>query len=214
MATGVGVSTADRERSTRRALWLARFTVAYNVIEGGVAVTVGLTAGLVSMVGFGIDSAIESIVAVLVALRLSARLRRGDADEARERLVLRLVAATFHLLAAYVVVEGIRSLVAGEPPSSSPVALVLLVASLIVMPVLAKAKTRVARELDDDPLVLADAAETRICVWLSASTLVGVGLFQLTGATWLDPLAGFVIAGFAVHEGLEAWEGSLVDDEG
>ena len=211
--TTPATSDAEIERLTRRGLRLAQFTVAYNLVEGAVAITVGLMAGLVSVVGFGIDSGIESIAAVLVGLRLSARLRHGQADEARERLVLRLVAGTFFVLAAYVTIESIRSLIAGEPPSTSVVALVLLAASIVVMPLLAMAKTKVARQLGDDPLILADAAETKICVWLSVSTLRGVGLYQLTGAAWLDPVAALVIAGFAVHEGREAWEGELVDDD-
>lgn len=206
------VSQAETERLTRRGLRLAQFTVAYNVVEGAVAITVGLAAGLVSVVGFGIDSGIESIAGVLVGLRLSARLRHGEADEGRERLVLRLVASTFFLLAAYVTVESIRSMLTGEPPSTSMVALVLLVASIVVMPLLAAAKSRVAEQLGGDPLILADAAETRVCVWLSVSTLAGVGFYQLTGAAWLDPLAALVVAGFAVHEGREAWEGELVED--
>lgn len=205
--------TADEtERLTRRGLRLAQFTIAYNVVEGVVAVTAGLIAGLVSVVGFGFDSAIESIAAVLVAIRLSARLRHGVADERKERLTLRLVAVSFLILAAYVTVEGIRSLVGGDEPERSPVAIVLLVVSLIVMPILAAAKTRVGRALRDN-LILADAVETKICVLLSVSTLLGVGLFQLTGAAWLDPVAGFVIAAFAVHEAREAWAGELVDDE-
>lgn len=205
--------TADEtERLTRRGLRLAQFTIAYNVVEGVVAVTAGLIAGLVSVVGFGFDSAIESIAAVLVAIRLSARLRHGVADERKERLTLRLVAVSFLILAAYVTVEGIRSLVGGEEPERSPVAIVLLVVSLIVMPILAAAKTRVGRALRDN-LILADAVETKICVLLSVSTLLGVGVFQLTGAAWLDPVAGFVIAAFAIHEGREAWAGELVDDE-
>ena len=212
-ATTPATSEAETERLTRRGLRLAQFTVAYNVVEGAVAITIGLMAGLVSVVGFGIDSGIESIAAVLVGLRLSARLRHGEADEDRERLVLRLVAGTFFLLAAYVTVESIRSLAAGEPPSSSAVAVVLLVASIVIMPLLAVAKTKVAEQLGGDPLILADAAETKVCVWLSVSTLLGVGLYQLTGAAWLDPLAGLVIAGFAVHEGREAWEGELVEDD-
>ena len=214
--TTPAVSDTHTERLTRRALRLAQFTVVYNVVEGAVATTVGLMAGLVSVVGFGIDSGIESIAAVLVGLRLSARLRNDESErhrEALERRSLRLVAGTFFLLAAYVTVEGVRSLIGGEAPSSSPVALVLLGASIVVMPVLAAAKRRVAGQLGGDRLILADAAETRICVYLSVSTLLGVGLYQLTGATWLDPLAGFVIAGFAIHEGREAWEGELVEED-
>ncbi|MFS0698641.1 cation transporter [Cellulomonas sp. 179-A 4D5 NHS] len=201
------------ERLTRRGLRLAQLTVAYNVVEGAVAVTLGLAAGLVSVVGFGIDSGIESIAAVLVGLRLAGRLRSGETDERKERLTLRLVAATFFLLAGYVTVEGVRSLVGGEVPGTSTPVVLLLVASIVVMPVLAAAKRRVGLALGDD-LILADAAETRICVLLSASTLAGVVLYQLTGAAWLDPVAAFVIAAFAVHEGKEAWEGELVCAEG
>ena len=205
--TGVEV-----ERLTRRGLRLAQFTVVYNVAEGAIAITLGLMAGLVSVVGFGIDSGIESIAAVLVGLRLASRLRHGEADERKERLTLKAVAATFFLLAAYVTFKGIRSLVGGETPETSTPVIVLLVVSIIVMPVLAAMKRAVGVRLGDN-LILADAAETRICVWLSVSTLAGVVLFQLTGAAWLDPVAAFIIAAFAIHEGMEAWEGELVEGD-
>ncbi|PFG17943.1 cation efflux family protein [Propionicimonas paludicola] len=196
---------------TRRGLRLAWFTISYNLIEGVVAVTAGVLAGLVSLIGFGIDSGIESMSAVLVAMRLSARLRHGTVDEAKERRALRFVAITFFLLAGYVTVEGICALMAAEVPDTSPLGIAVLVASLFVMPLLAAAKRRVGVALGGDPLILADAAETRICVWLSVSTLAGLLLFQLTGAAWLDPVAGFVIAAFAIHEGIEAWHGELVE---
>lgn len=196
---------------TRRGLRLAQFTVVYNVVEGIIAVTAGLMAGLVSVVGFGLDSGIESMSALLVWARLSARLRDGEIDLRRERRALRFIAVTFFVLAAYVTVEGIRALVGGEEPDSSLVSVVLLVASIIVMPVLAAAKHRVGVRLGGDRLILADAAETRICVFLSVSTLLGLVLFQLSGAAWLDPIAGFIIAGFAVREGIEAWEGELLE---
>ena len=206
------LSPADTERLTRRGLRLAQFTVGYNVIEGIVAVTAGLMAGLVSVVGFGIDSGIESIAAVLVALRLSARLRHGETDERKEKIALRLVAVTFFVLAAYVTFEGVRSLIEGEAPESSPVSVIILVLSLIIMPILAAAKKKVGTALGDN-LILADAAETKICVLLSVSTLAGLIIFALTGAAWVDPVAGFIIAAFAIMEGKEAWEGELVEDD-
>lgn len=212
MSNPTTLSPAETERLTRRGLRLAQFTVGYNVIEGIVAVTAGLMAGLVSVVGFGIDSGIESIAAVLVALRLSARLRHGEIDERKEKIALRLVAVTFFVLAAYVTVEGIRSLIEGQAPESSPVSIIILVASLIIMTILAAAKKKVGTALGDN-LILADAAETRICVLLSISTLAGLVIFALTGAAWVDPVAGFVIAAFAIHEGKEAWEGELVEND-
>ncbi len=203
------LTAAETGRLTRRGLRLAQFTVGYNVIEGAVAITAGLLAGLVSVVGFGIDSGIESIAAILVGLRLAARLRHGHADERKERLALKkLVAGTFFLLAAYVTIEGIRSLAGDDEPEHSWIAIGLLVASIIVMPVLAAAKKRVGQELNDN-LILADAAETRICVLLSISTLLGVGLYELTGAAWLDPVAGFVIAAFALYEAKKPGKANL-----
>lgn len=202
----------ERRRLTTRGLRLAQFTVAYNVVEGAVAITAGALAGLVSLIGFGLDSGIESAASVLVGLRLAARLRHGVADERRERLTLKAVAVTFFLLAAYVTVEGVRALLNGEGPEHSTVGVVLLALSIVIMPVLAGAKRRVGQRLHD-PLILADAAETRICVLLSISTLSGIALFYLTGAAWLDPVAGFVIAAFALWEGKEAWEGELVEDD-
>ena len=212
MSNPTALSPTQTEALTRRGLRLAQFTVGYNVIEGVVAVTAGLMAGLVSVVGFGIDSGIESIAAVLVALRLSARLRHGQTDEHKEKIALRLVAVTFFILAAYVTYEGIRSLLAAETPESSPVSIIVLVLSLIIMPILAAAKKKVGTALGDN-LILADAAETRICVLLSVSTLAGLIIFALTGAAWVDPVAGFVIAAFAIHEGKEAWEGELVEGD-
>jgi divalent metal cation (Fe/Co/Zn/Cd) transporter len=204
------LTPAQIERLTRRGLRLAQFTVGYNIIEGAVAITAGLLAGLVSVIGFGIDSGIESFSAVLVGIRLAARLRHGEADERKERRALKLVAITFFMLAAYVTLEGIRHLVNAEEPETSTVSMILLTVSVIVMPVLAALKTRVGHQLRDN-LILADAAETRICVLLSISTLAGVCLFALTGAAWLDPAAAFVIALFAIHEGREAWEGELAE---
>lgn len=207
------LTEAETEHLTRRGLRLAQFTVAYNLVEGALAISVGLMAGLVSLVGFGLDSGIETAASVLVGLRLAARLRHGEADEAKERRTLKAVAITFFVLAAYVTVEGVRALIVGEAPESSTVGIVLLVASVIIMPLLARAKRRVGLALGGDQVILADAAETRICVLLSISTLVGLGLYALIGAAWLDPVAGFVIALFAVHEGREAWEGELVEED-
>ncbi|WP_024288512.1 cation diffusion facilitator family transporter [Cellulomonas sp. KRMCY2] len=210
--TAAQLDSTEVEALTRKGLRLATFTVAYNVVEGIVAITAGVLAGLVSVIGFGIDSGIESVAAVLVGMRLAARLRHRQADEHKERVVLRLVAVTFFVLAAYVTVEGIRSLSSGGEPEGSPLGVAVLVGSILVMPVLATMKRRVGLRLGDN-LILADAAETRICVLLSISTLAGLGLYELTGATWLDPVAGFVIAAFAVHEGREAWDGELVEGD-
>lgn len=206
------MTTATVRPGARRALGLAGFTIAYNVVEGVVAVAAGVAAGAVSLVGFGIDSGIEVAAAAVVMVRLMAEVRGREPDDVKERRALRFVAVTFFALAAYVVVVGARDLITGEEPDTSVVGIVLTGLSVLVMPWLARAKRR-AGELMGSRLVIADAAETRLCAWLSLSTFAGLVAFAWLGWSWLDPVAGFVIAGFAVVEGREAWEGELVLDD-
>lgn len=197
---------------SQRAIVLEQVTIGYNVVEGLVAVTFGLIAGSVALTGFGFDSWIEVTAAAVVLHRLRAEVAGGEPDEAKERRALRVVAVTFFVLAAYVTVEGVRDLVVGEEPSISVVGIVLTALSAVIMPALARLK-KAAGEAMNSRLVLADAAETKLCAWLSVSTLAGLAGFAAFGLSWIDPLAGFVIASFAVREGREAWEGELVCDD-
>lgn len=203
-------SPDERTRLARRAIGLAWFTIAYNVVEGIIAVAAGVVAGAVSLIGFGLDSGIEVIAAAVVLVRLRAELRGSEPDEAKEKIALRIIALTFFALAAYLIIDGVVSLISAERPDTSIVGIVLTAASIVIMPTLAWAKVRVGRALGSR-LILADAAETRLCAILSVSTFAGLVLFATVGWTWLDPVAGFVIAVFAVLEGREAWHG---DDHG
>lgn len=197
--------------TAHRAVRLEQATITYNVIEGVVAMAAGLSAGLVSLVGFGFDSGIEFAAAAIVLQRLNAEIRGDAVNEAKERRALRFIALTFFALAAYVTFEGVRRLVGGETPDTSTIGIIITGLSLIVMPMLARAKRLVGEQLGSQ-LVIADAAETRLCAWLSLSTFAGLAAFSFFGWTWIDSLAGFVIAGFAIKEGREAWEGELVCD--
>lgn len=192
-----------------RAIVLERVTIGYNVVEGVIAVTFGILAGSIALTGFGFDSWIEVTAAAVVLRRLRAEVAGAEPDEAKERRALRVVAATFFLLAIYVTIEGIRDLVTGDKPSITVVGIILTAVSAVVMPALARLK-RAAGEAMNSRLVLADAAETKLCAWLSVSTLAGLAGFATFGWSWIDPVAGFVIAYFAVREGREAWEGELV----
>ena len=201
-----------RGAAARHALRLEQATIAYNVVEGVIAVAVGLVAGSVALVGFGFDSGIEVAAAAVVLWRLRADIRGGRVDEAKQRRALRFIAVTFFVLAGYVVVEGVRDLLTGAAPDTSPVGIVLTGASIVIMPWLAWAKRRAGQAMGSR-LVVADATETRLCAWLSVSTFAGLVAFAVLGWNWIDAVAGFVIAGFAVHEGREAWEGELVCDD-
>jgi len=194
-----------RARLVERGRILARLTIAWNLIEGVIAVGAGLAVGSLALVGFGLDSFIEVFAGGVVLWQL-----RGVAED-RERRALRLIALSFFVLAGYVVVEGVRDLVVGVEAGESTVGIILAGVSLAVMPLLAWAKRRTGRELAN-PVILADATETALCSYLSAILLGGLLLNAALGWWWADTLAAFGIAALAVREGLEAWRGEATSD--
>lgn len=185
------------ERRARRLAWL---TIVWNVVEAAVAIGAGLAAASLALVGFGIDSTIEVFAAVVVLWRL-----RG-VDEEREQHALKLIAVSFFVLAAYVAVEAIRDLISDSDARTSPVGIGLAIASLIVMPVLAVAKSRTGKALGNRT-VIADAAETWLCTYLSVILLAGLLLDATLNWWWADPVAALGIAVLALREGREAWAG-------
>jgi|SRR5581483_1537818 len=184
----------------QRGLRLEYLTIAWNVLEGLIAIGAGIAAGSIALVVFGLDSFIEVAAAAVVVWEL-----RGGSED-RERTALRLIAATFFALAGYVAVSATRDLILAERPQESIAGIAIAVASLIVMPVLAAAKRRTGRALNSNTLV-ADSAETLLCTYLSAILLAGLALNAAFGWWWADPVAAYGIAILAVQEGREAWRG-------
>ena len=195
------LTATERAELGRRAQLLAGASVTYNVVEAVIAVTAGIAAGSVALVGFGLDSVVEVSSGVIILWQFRHRL-----PESRERQALRLMAFSFFGLAAYVTFESVRALFFGGAPNPSPVGIGLAIASLIIMPFLSWAQRRTGRALGSHAVV-ADSTQTLLCTYLSAVLLVGLVLNATVGWGWADPLAGLVIAGVAVREGVEAWRG-------
>ena len=197
----VTLRVEDKRRLGRRAQRLAGFSVAYNLIEGIVAVTAGVAAGSVALVGFGIDSGVEVASGLVILWQF-----RHPMPESRERLAGRLIAGSFILLAVYVTVESARALIAREPPDASTVGIVLASVSLLVMPFVSVAQRRTGRALGSGAVV-GDGNQTLLCTYLSGVLLAGLLLNGLLGWWWADPVAALVIAAVAVNEGRAAWRG-------
>lgn len=197
--------TLTSEALQRRALQLAGVTIVWNVVEAGVAISSGVAAGSIALVGFGLDSVIEVFAASVVIWQL-----RGATEE-RERRALKLIAVTFFILAAYVVAQSLRDLVVRSKPHESAIGIGLAIASLIVMPLLGLAKRRTGAKLGSRTVV-ADAAETMLCSYLSGILLAGLILNATVGWWWADPLAALGIAALALREGREAWAGEVCCD--
>ncbi|MFN8647519.1 MAG: cation transporter [Gemmatimonadales bacterium] len=203
-------SPAERTRLVRRSSRLTALTVAYNLLEGVISLVAGALAGSVSLIGFGIDSGIEVLASATALWRLG---RDGEpaARAAAERRALRIIAVSFFGLAAYVSWDAVATLLTRTAPDRSPVGIALASASLVVMPLLAGAKRRVALSLESRALV-AEARQTTICTWLSAILLGGLLLNQVLGWWWADPLAALVMVPLILKEGREAWRGHLCCD--
>ncbi|NLW93040.1 MAG: cation transporter [Chlamydiae bacterium] len=191
----------------RKALLLSYLTVGYNLLEGIVSVLAGAAAGSVALVGFGLDSAVESLSGCVMIWRLRRAAAGGGEEEERvERKALRLIGATFFILAAYVLYESGASLLSGEAAGRTVLGVIIAAVSLVTMPALFWAKRRLGVKMGMGSLV-ADSKETLACAFLSAALLAGLGLNYLWGLWWADPAAGLVIAAFLVREGAEAVSG-------
>ena len=201
----------EREQLVRRGRLLEYFTIGWNLLEGLVAVGAGIIAGSPSLVGFGFDSFIESTSGTVLLWRL--RVDDEETRERREQIALRLVGASFMLLAAYVAYDSITTLVWRESPERSYIGIGLTLVSLIVMPLLARSKRRVAVQIKSRALE-ADSKQTDLCVYLSAISLGGLVLNAAFGWWWADPVAALVMIPIIVNEGVEGLRGETCCDDG
>jgi len=184
----------------RRGLWLNYATLSYNIVEAGVSLLVGLLAGSVALVGFGFDSVIEVVASIAAQWRLRADL----ASEQRERVEQtshRVVGWCFLALGAYIAYESMESLWTRSRPDRTLIGIAVLAASAVVMPLLARAKRRVAHALESRSLG-SEAAQTSLCAYLSIIALAGLALNALFGWWWADPLSALAMVPIIAKEGL------------
>ena len=201
----------NRSQLVRRGRYLEYFTIGYNSLEGLIAVSAGLLAGSIALVGFGSDSLIEVTSGAVLLWRLHA-----DVDEARrervEAISLRLVGICFIVLALYVIHDSVESLLKRQTPDESLIGIVLASVSLIVMPLLVRAKRKVARSINSGAL-MADSKQTELCTYLSAILLMGLLLNALFGWWWADPVAALIMVPIIAKEGIEALRGETCCDD-
>jgi divalent metal cation (Fe/Co/Zn/Cd) transporter len=202
-------SPANEALSVDRALWQARARllawsgIAWHVAEFAIAIGAGIAAGSIALIGFGADSLIEAVAGfVVIWLFTGSRLQSHSA----ERRAQKMIAASFYVLAAYVSLEALRSLVASDEPGTSWVGIGLAATTAATMPLLANAKRRVGRRLHSSATVK-EGAQNMVCAYLSVALLAGLLLNALAGRWWADPAAALVIAAVAVREGRESWRG-------
>lgn len=180
------------------------FTLSWMTVEAAVAVIAGLTAGSVALLTFGIDSVIEFVAAVVVLHAFRAE-QAGRTTSGLEQRALRVIGLTFFLLAAYIVADAAYTLTTASKPDASTAGVAVTSAALLVMPTLGALKRRTGNALGSR-MLLADAAESLFCAYLSATVLIGLLLNALFGWWWADPAAALAVVPVVINEGKEALE--------
>lgn len=200
-------SSAERTKQLKHGQKLEYFTIGWNMVEAGVAIGAGWFASSIALVGFGVDSLIESLSGSVLLWRLFSPVH----EESREKIALKLVGISFLILAAYIAFEAVKSLLTHEPPQTSFVGIGLAVVSLILMPLLARAKRQSASNLESRAMK-ADSRQTDLCAYLSAILLGGLALNALFGWWWADPVAALIMVPIIAREGFEGLRGEVCED--
>jgi divalent metal cation (Fe/Co/Zn/Cd) transporter len=197
--------SATRTDLIQRGERLEYFTILWNSIEGLLSVGAGIAAGSIALVGFGLDSFIEVASGSALLWRMKAD-RDVERRERVERISLRVVGFCFLALAAYVAIDSVHSLLQRTGPERSILGIAIGVASLFVMPLLARAKRNVGKAIDS-PAMIADSQQTQFCTYLSAVLVAGLLLNFFFGWWWSDSVAGMVMVPIIANEGIEAVRG-------
>jgi divalent metal cation (Fe/Co/Zn/Cd) transporter len=207
----MAIASPTRHDLVRRGQRLEYFTIAYNSAEGLVSIVAGIVAGSVSLIGFGLDSLIEVTSGAALLWRLHHDLNASRREQV-ERTTLKIIGWCFVALAAYIVYESGSTLIRYEAPQRSIPGIVVAAASVVVMPLLAKAKRRVAAGIGSRAMD-ADSRQADFCTYLSAILLGGLLLNALLGWWWADPVAGLVMVPIIAIEGVDGIRGKACCDD-
>jgi divalent metal cation (Fe/Co/Zn/Cd) transporter len=176
--------------------------------EGAVGLVAGIAAGSIALVGFGLSSAVEGLASVIVIWRFTGTRTHSETSE---RTAQKAVAVSFWLLAPYITIEAIHNLAAAERPATSWVGIGLTTGSLVLMPLLGRAKLRLGERLGSRATA-GEGTQNLLCAALAGAVLLGLVGNTVVGAWWLDPVAALFIAAVAVREGAESWRGEACAD--
>jgi len=196
-------SAGERARLVRRTRRLAWAGIAWHFVEFGIAFAAGIAASSIALIGFGVDSLIEAAAGFVVVWLFASR--RSDSAGA-ERRAQQLIAVSFFLLAAYILIDSSRSLLQGDHAAVSWLGIGLAAVTAPTMPLLSRMKANLGRQLGS-PAAVSEGAQTMLCAYLSLALLAGLGANALLGWWWADPLTALVIGGVAIMEGLSGWRG-------
>jgi len=191
-------------RAASRARTLSWFSLAWMTGEGILGLAAGLAANSISLIGWALGSVIEGLASVIVIWRFTGS---RTVSEHAERRAQQAVALSFFLLAPYLAVESLRDLFGGHEVTTNTLGLVVTAASLVVMPLLGRTKQRLGARLSSEA-TSGEGLQNLMCAAQAGAVLIGLAATAALGWSWLDPTIGLLLAGWAIYEGIEAWNGA------
>ncbi len=188
------------------ALWLAVFTIFYNIVEGLVSIGFGVSDESLALFGFGVDSFIEVMSGIGILVMVN-RIRQNP-DTSRtpfEVTALRVTGTAFYILAAGLGVSAVYNIFTNHKPETTLPGLVISIISIAMMWLLVTGKRKVGRTLNSMP-ILADANCTMVCIYMSVVLLVSSFIYQFTGFGFVDSLGALGLIYFSINEGRESFD--------
>lgn len=200
------ITQATANKYWSYALWLALFTIFYNLAEGLISIFFGVSDETLTLFGFGVDSFIEVMSGIgILAMVLRIRQNPETPRSQFERTALRVTGTSFYLLAAGLGVTAVYNLFTAHKPETTLPGLIISVISIAVMWALVMGKRKVGHTLDSSP-ILADANCTMVCIYMSIVLLASSLIYQLTGFGFIDSIGALGLIYFSYNEGKESFE--------
>lgn len=188
------------------ALWLALFTIFYNLLEGLVSIYFGAQDETLTLFGFGVDSFIEVMSGIGIFAMVLRIRRHPDTPRSQfERTALRVTGTSFYLLAVGLAATALYNLFTAHKPTTTLPGLIISLISIVVMWGLVMGKRKVGRALNSSP-ILADANCTMVCIYMSLVLLASSLIYQFTGFGFVDSLGALGLIYFSYSEGKESFE--------
>jgi len=187
-------------------LWLALFTIFYNLMEGLISISFGISDEALTLFGFGVDSFIEVMSGVgILAMVLRIRQNPDTPRSQFEKTALRITGASFYLLALGLAATAMYNLFTMHKPETTLPGLIISFISIAVMWLLVINKRKVGRALKSQP-ILSDANCTMVCIYMSVILLASSLIYEFTGFGFVDSLGALGLIYFSYSEGREAFE--------
>ena len=200
------IEVINKKHLYKIAFWLAVFTIGYNIIEGLISTYFGYADESLALFGFGADSFIEVISGLGIAHMILRIKQKPESNrDGFERTALLITGYSFYALVLFLSATGFYNLWTGHKPVTTFWGVIISIISIAVMWALMYGKTKVGNQLNSAP-ILADAACTRVCIYMSVVLLVSSGIYEFTNIGYIDSIGTLGLAYLSFKEGRECFD--------